>query len=113
MDILVAFMIGVLYGTGVYLLLRRGFIELIFGLALIAHGANLLLFTSGGLARALPPLIPEGAAAAPPGAADPLVQALILTAIVIGFGVLSFFLILVRRTRDTLGTDDTDQIAES
>lgn len=112
MDVLVALMIGVLYGTGVYMLLRRGFIELIFGLALIAHGANLLLFTSGGLTRALPPLIPSGEVAAPPNVADPLTQALILTAIVIGFGVLSFFLLLVRHTRDALGVDDTDRITE-
>jgi multicomponent Na+:H+ antiporter subunit C len=88
-------------------MLRRSLVGLIVGLALLGHAANLLIFTAAGLTRGRAPLLADGAERA--GAmADPLPQALILTAIVIGFGVLAYALVLVRRGAEYAGTDDMD-----
>jgi multicomponent Na+:H+ antiporter subunit C len=86
---------------------------LVLGLVLLSHGANLLIFTAGGLTRAQPPVVPPGATTPPVPAADPLPQALILTAIVISFGVLAFALVLFHRAYQTIGTDDPDELAAS
>lgn len=83
MATILAFVIGGLYAAGLYLMLRRSIMKLIFGLVLLGHGTNLLIFTMGGLTRAYPPLIPEGAANPTGPFANPLPQALILTAIVV------------------------------
>jgi multicomponent Na+:H+ antiporter subunit C len=99
----------VLYATGLYMMMRRSIVKLIIGLALLGHAANLLIFTAGGLTRGRPPLISEGATQAS-GAADPLPQALILTAIVIGFGVLAFSLALIHRVYASVGSDDLDEM---
>lgn len=107
---LMAVIIGCLYAAGIYMMLRRSLFKLIIGLVLISHGANLLIFTAGGLTRAQPPIIaPEAAGLAEP-AADPLPQALILTAIVIGFGVVAFALVLFHRAYQTIGSDDSDDL---
>jgi len=116
MELIMAVVIGVLFATGVYLILRRSIVKLLLGLLLLSHSANLLLFTVGGLRRAAPPIIGEGAAG---GLTDPLPQALILilTAIVIGFGLIAFTLVLVYRVDQAVGSDDladmrsTDQSA--
>lgn len=110
MLVVMAVLIGVLYACAVYLLLRRNLVKLVFGLILLGHGANLLIFTTGGLVRAGAPLVAEGAVAPPAGVADPLPQALVLTAIVIGFAVVAFAAVLVRRAIQTLGTDDADTL---
>lgn len=110
METLLAFVIGGLYASGIYLMLRRSMVKLIIGLALISHGANLLIFTIGRLVRAGAPLVPEGATEAVPPTADPLPQALILTAIVISFGVLAFTMVLLQRAYQTTGTEDLDQM---
>jgi multicomponent Na+:H+ antiporter subunit C len=107
---LLALVTGALYAGGLYMMLRRGIVKLIIGLALLSHAANLLIFTAGGLTRGRPPLVREGAALDPAAVADPLPQALILTAIVISFGVLAFALALLHRTFAAVGSDDTDQI---
>lgn len=112
MDVLLALAVGVLYGAGVTLMLRRGYAQFVFGLALVGHGTNLLLFSAGGLTRSVPPIALPGSMAPPAGAADPLAQALILTAIVIGFGVLSFTLLLARRTQEVFGGNDSDRLGE-
>ena len=78
--------------------------------AVAADHANLLIFTAGGLTRGKAPIIAEGEAQAIYPMADPLPQALILTAIVISFGVLAFAMVLVHRTYQTIGTDDSDQM---
>lgn len=113
MATLLAILIGCLYAAGVYLMLRRSLFKLILGLVLLSHGANLLIFTAGGLTRAQPPIIPPGAAAPPVPSADPLPQALILTAIVIGFSVLAFALVLFHRAYQTIGSDDPDELKVS
>jgi multicomponent Na+:H+ antiporter subunit C len=107
MELLLALMAGVLYAAGLYLMLRRRLAQLIIGLGLLTNGTNILIFTSGGLTRARPPILPEGVLAeghAP--FADPVPQALILTAIVIGFGVLAFSLVLAHQVHRATGTDD-------
>lgn len=113
MEILLALVVGVLYAAGLYLMMRRSIVKLILGLALLGHAANLLIFTIGRLNNGRPPLIPEGAEQITGSFADPLPQALILTAIVIGFGVQAFALVLLRRVNQTLGTDDLQQIHEA
>ena len=113
MEVLLAFLIGGLYAAGLYLMLGRSIGKLIVGLVLLGQAANLLIFTAGGLTRAHPPIIPEGAMQAQPPFADPIPQALILTAIVIGFAVLAFALVLVDRTFQTLGTYDIDDMTST
>jgi multicomponent Na+:H+ antiporter subunit C len=113
METLLALTSGVLYATGLYLMLRRRLAQLIIGLGLLANGTNLLIFTAGGLTRSRPPVIPEGAATLAPPFADPVPQSLILTAIVIGFGVLAFSLVLAHRVHQSRGTDDVDEIGRA
>lgn len=113
MEILLAIVVGALYAAGLYLMMRRSIVKLILGLALLGHAANLLIFTIGRLNHNQPPLIPEGAEQIAGSYADPLPQALILTAIVIGFGVQAFALVLVKRVYQTLGTDDLKKIHEA
>ncbi|MBX3363827.1 MAG: Na+/H+ antiporter subunit C [Phycisphaeraceae bacterium] len=109
LNVLLAILVGGLFAMGIYLMLRRSIVKLIMGLALLGHGANLLIFTSGGLVRARAPLIEEGETIPSAPFADPLPQALILTAIVISFGVLAFMMVLVSRAYRAVGTDDTDE----
>jgi multicomponent Na+:H+ antiporter subunit C len=113
LELLLAIAAGVLYGTGFYLMLRRRLAQLIIGLGLLGNGTNLLIFTAGGLKRARPPLIPEDAQTIAQPFADPVPQSLVLTAIVIGFGVLAFSLVLAHRVHRTTGTDDIDAIGSS
>ena len=110
MLIAMAVLVGVLYAAAVYLLLRRNIVKIVFGLVLLGHAANMLIFTAGGLVRGAPPLAEVGAAAPPDGAADPLPQALVLTAIVISFAVMAFAAVLVRRVVETVGSDDSDRL---
>ena len=110
MELLLAVASGVLYAAGIYLMLRRRLAQLIIGLGLLSNGTNLLIFTAGELTRARPPVVPEGAAALVPPYADPVPQALVLTAIVIGFGLLAFSLVLAHRVHGTVGSDDVDDV---
>jgi multicomponent Na+:H+ antiporter subunit C len=105
-----AIVVGGLYSAGLYLMLRRSLVKIIIGLALLSNAANLLIFTAGGLNRARPPLIAQGQLRPLEPFADPLPQALILTAIVIGFGVLAFAMVLAYRAYTTVGTDDVDKM---
>jgi len=107
-ETVLAITIGCLYAAGVYMMLRRSLFKLILGLILLSHGANLLIFAAAGLTRAVPPIIPADEATLVQPAADPLPQALILTAIVISFGVAAFALVLFHRTFQAIGTDDPD-----
>jgi multicomponent Na+:H+ antiporter subunit C len=101
---------GVLYAAGIYLMLRRRLAQLIIGLGLLSNGTNLLIFTAGDLTRARPPVVPDGATTLVEPFADPVPQALVLTAIVIGFGLLAFSLVLAHRVHATVGTDDVDDM---
>jgi len=110
MELLLALAAGVLYAAGIYLMLRRRLAQLIIGLGLLSNGTNLLIFTAGGLTRGHPPVVPAGADGLVPPYADPVPQALVLTAIVIGFGLLAFLLVLAHRVHATVGTDDIDEL---
>jgi multicomponent Na+:H+ antiporter subunit C len=110
MTLLLAVVIGVLYAAGFYLVMRRSVVKLVLGLALLGHAANLLIFTVGRLSRAAAPIVPAGAERLVPPHADPVPQALVLTAIVIGFGVQAFALVLVARAHRETGTDDLDSL---
>ena len=110
MEALLALTSGILYATGIYLMLRRRLAQLIIGIALLANGTNLLIFTAGGLTRGQPPVVPADAVALVEPYADPVPQALVLTAIVIGFGLLAFSLVLAHRVHATTGSDDVDDV---
>ena len=108
--LLAALVVGALFAAGVRLLLDRSVVRLILGLALIGNAVNLLVFTASGTLRDAPPLVPPGASAPPALHADPLPQALVLTAIVIGFALVSFTAVLVYRAYRELRTDDLDEM---
>jgi multicomponent Na+:H+ antiporter subunit C len=107
---LLAVVVGVLYAAGVYMMLRRSIVKLLIGIALLSHAANLLVFSVAGLDRGRPPIVPEGALAPSGTTADPLPQALVLTAIVISFGVLAFAVTLFQRLYQETGDDDLDRL---
>ena len=109
MELVLAIVAGSLYACGLYLMLRRRLAQLIIGLSLLANGSNILIFAAAGVTRGQPPIIADGAVA---GAsfADPVPQSLILTSIVIGFGVLAFALVLAHRVHASAGSDDVDAI---
>jgi multicomponent Na+:H+ antiporter subunit C len=109
MELLLAIVAGTLYATGFYMMLRRRLAQLIIGLGLLANGSNVLIFSAAGLTRGEPPLI-DAEATAPVAFADPVPQSLILTAIVIGFGVLAFSLVLAHRVHRSAASDDIDLI---
>ena len=110
MEIVLAIVIGILYGTGLYLILRRSIVKLVFGLVILSQATNLLIFTAAGLTWAQPAIISKSASTLPLSAADPLPQALILTAIVISFGILAFALVLLRKAFKVVGSDDLDDM---
>jgi multicomponent Na+:H+ antiporter subunit C len=112
MLLVLALTTGCLVTAGCYLLLRRNLVKLLFGLVLLGHAANLLIFTLGGLVRGAASVVPPGASAPRPESADPLPQALVLTAIVIGFAVVAFTAVLISRTHSALGTLDPDALRE-
>ena len=91
-------------------MLDRNVIRFLFGLILLSNAANLLIFLSGRLTAGAPPLIDEGLYAPTGLVANALPQALVLTAIVIGFGLLAFTLALVYRTYRSLGTVNSDEM---
>jgi len=113
MTSLMALVVGVLYAAAIYMMLRRSIVKLVIGLVLLSNAANLLIFTAAGLRRDAPPLVPEGAQMPAGLVADPLAQALILTAIVIGFGVLAFAVVLIRRAYEVVEADDMHQMRDT
>lgn len=110
MILLLAIVVGALYTVGLYMVMRRSLVKILIGLMLLAQAINLLIFTTGRLIRGSPPLIPAGANHVVQPVADPLPQAMILTAIVISFGVTAFALVLARQTYTRLGTNDMNDL---
>jgi len=107
--VLLSIGIGVLFALGVYMVLRENLVRVIIGVILLSNSVNLLLLTMGRVTRNKPPLIPDGQKEiAAHATANPLPQALILTAIVIGFGLLAFSLVLAVRAYHHYGTLSTD-----
>lgn len=108
MEILAAAVIGVLFASGTYLMLARNILRVVLGMALVTYGTNLLLLTAGLLKRGRAPVLEH----VPPGAAlvDPVPQALILTAIVIGFAVTAFSFVLAYKAVQAHGTDNLGEM---
>jgi multicomponent K+:H+ antiporter subunit C len=103
-ELLVALTIGITAGAGVFLLLRSRSFSVILGLTLLSYAVNFFVFVMGRLSVDAAPRIRDGVA----GYADPLSQALVLTAIVIGFAMTAFVLVLAIRAHQTLGDDRVD-----
>ena len=110
MTLLLAIAAGALYAAGLYMMMHRVLVKLVIGLALLANASNLLIFAAAGITRGRAPLIPLDGALDAGQVADPVPQALILTAIVIGFGVLAFTVTLLQRTYEVVGSDDLDEM---
>ena len=110
MEIILAISIGVLTGSGVWLLLRPRTFQVIMGLSLLSYAVNLFIFSMGrlGLALAKEPVLLPGVAQDLQHYADPLPQALVLTAIVIGFATTGFVIELALRSRHESGSDHVD-----
>jgi multicomponent Na+:H+ antiporter subunit C len=104
MELVLAGLVGFLVAAGAYLMMSGQLVRFLFGLVLLSNAANLAIFASGRLDYAAPPFVPDGAKIPDPGVANALPQALILTAIVIGFGLLAFALALAFRAWQSLGT---------
>lgn len=109
MELLLPFLVAVLVGAGVFLVLSRALIRVILGLSMIAYGVNLgILIAGAGFAQDAPPLLDV---AGPYN--DPLPQALILTAIVIGFGTTALVLVLSLRAYQVTGTDHVQELSDA
>ena len=104
MELLIASAVGVLTACGVYLALRARTFPVVLGLTLLSYAVNLFLFAMGRLTVGQPPVIAAGAA----GYTDPVPQALVLTAIVIGFAMPAFVIVLALKARAELGNDHVD-----
>jgi multicomponent Na+:H+ antiporter subunit C len=111
MEPLLAILVGLFFAAAIYLMLSKFSIRIMLGIAILGNAVNLLLFTGGRLTREVPPIIPAGLDSLPAGTANPLPQALILTAIVISFSFLAFLLVLTYRAYQDLGTDNTSDAA--
>lgn len=109
MEALLSLAIGLLTAGGVYLLLRARTFPVVLGLGLLSYAVNLFLFAMGRLHGTRPPIVVPGTA----GYADPLPQALVLTAIVIGFAMTAFVIVLALKARAELGTDHVDGAPDS
>lgn len=108
MELIVALAIGAMIGSGVWLLLRPRSYQVIIGLSLISYGVNLFIFSMGKLKAGMPPILSENGVGDPAQYADPLPQALVLTAIVIGFATTALFLVVLLASRGLTGTDHVD-----
>ncbi|WP_412051663.1 MULTISPECIES: Na+/H+ antiporter subunit C [unclassified Hoeflea] len=110
MEPIFALLVGALFTVAIYLFLSKHIIRVLMGAAILSNGVNLLIFTTGRVTREVPPIIPGGADTLTGAAANPLPQALILTAIVISFSFFAFLLVLSYRTFHVLKTDDSDKM---
>lgn len=110
MEALFAVLVGALFTVSIYLFLSKHIIRILMGAAILGNAVNLLIFTTGRLTREVPPIIASNADTLTREAANPLPQALILTAIVISFSFFAFLLVLGYRAFQELETDDTDDM---
>lgn len=112
MEILLSILTGILYTVGVYLILRRSILKFIIGIIFISNATNLLVFISAGIVAGSPVFVNENTKG-DSIITDPLPQALVLTAIVIGFGLVVFTLALKYKFFSVTGTDDLDQLKKT
>ena len=113
MEMVMGITIGVLFSAAFYMMLRRSIVKLVIGLIILSNAANLVIFTVAGLTRGGPAFLDKVDKTAVTGIADPLPQALVLTAIVIAFGVLAFSVVLINRAYQVVGTDDLDKMQDT
>ena len=110
MEMLLSVLVGTFFAAAIYLMLSRHTVRMLLGIAILGNAVNLSIFTGGRLTAEVPPIIAKGLDALPAGAANPLPQALILTAIVISFSFFAFLLVLTYRAYQDLKTDNTDEM---
>lgn len=108
-QVVLAVVLGLLFALGTFLVLRRDVVRVVWGVTIISQAANVYLVTMGGLRGAVPILSHGGGHGE---VTDPLVQALVLTAIVIGFGTTAFALVLTYRVYEEHGTIDLEEVNE-
>lgn len=113
MELILVINIGLLYAAGIYMMLRRSIVKLIIGLIILGNGANMLIFLLGRIVKGAPPIIGEDESILSGIYADPVPQSLILTAIVISFGLQAFAIILIKRAYKVVKTDDLDEMNTS
>ncbi len=113
MESALALVSGCLVAGGIYLLLSPHLVRMLFGLIMLSNAVNLMIFTAGGLDHRQPALIASGRETISSPVANALPQALILTAIVIGFALLTFMFVLFYRSYEQLGTADTRKMQEA
>jgi multicomponent Na+:H+ antiporter subunit C len=110
MEVPLVLLVGLFFAAAVYLMLSKFLVRVLLGVVLLGNAVNLLLFTSGRILREVPPIIPAGHDVPQALTANPLPQALILTAIVISFSFFAFLLVLVYRAYQDLGTDNGNEM---
>jgi multicomponent K+:H+ antiporter subunit C len=108
MEAVLSAAIGVLVASGVWLLLRPRTYQVIVGLVLLSYGVNLFIFAMGRLRVGAPAILTKGGPVDPAAYADPVPQALVLTAIVISFATTALFLVVLLASRGFTGTDHVD-----
>lgn len=106
MEFIICILAGILFATGIYNILQKQMLRIIIGTGLISHGAHLFILTMGKLKQGKPPILTEGIT----DYTDPLPQALILTSIVISFGITSLILVLAYRTAQKNDTDNMEEL---
>lgn len=112
MEAVLALVIGVLGGAGVWLVLRPRTFQVIMGLAMLSYAVNLFIFSMGSLIIDKPPIVTPGTPADLDHYTDPMPQSLVLTAIVIGFATTALFLVVLLASRGLSGTDHVDGTRE-
>ena len=113
MEMVLALLAGLMVAASVYLMLSSHLVRFIFGLVLASNAVNLLIFASGRLQTTRPPLIPADLLRPAAAVANSLPQALILTAIVIGFALLVFVFILFAKSYQMIGTVDPEKMRDA
>ena len=109
MNLIISLILGILFSSSVFLMLQKSFFKLIIGVILFSYGTAFFLFTVGGVTEGAPPLITEEGMVVET-MADPLPQALTLTAIVLSIGVQLFVIVLLKKVYEDVGTEDMDEL---
>lgn len=108
METALSVLVGIFFACSIYLMLSKHIIRILLGVAIFSNGVHLTIFTAGRILREVPPIIPIDADVPAAATANPLPQALVLTAIVISFSLFAFLLVLGYRAYQAIGSDDTD-----
>lgn len=108
METVISLLVGLLFAVGLYLIMQKTLLRVVIGASLVSHGSLLAIMVVGGLNTGMAPVLTEGVERY----TDPIPQALILTAIVIGFGVTAFQLALAYRIYQETGTDNLDELRD-